>query len=399
MDRLDRVFSTQPKNWPIATRGLPFDAVGQQGWHLLRDFATPISSLTEADLQHNLTAISAWCDDLGVALAPHGKTTMSPELIHRQVAAGAWGITAATPWQAQRMVDWGVRRIVLANVCAQAEPLAALLERDVEVVTFVDSIEGLRHTAAAVGPGRRLPVLIEVGSPGGRCGVRDVAGGLALAEAVLRTPRLILRGVAAFEGTRTGRSDEAVHAVRSQIAVVRALAEALAGRGVIAGPLILSAGGSMYPDLVVEGLSGDYGMPTTLLLRSGCSLIHDHGLYATGAPARPDVRPALRVWSRVLSVPEPGWAVIDAGKRDLTAEPPARVLAVHREDGRTPLDLVIDYHNDQHGYVAFGPDAGLRVGDILELGISHPCLTFDRWTHIPLVDEQLTVVGVVRTCF
>lgn len=257
-----------------------------------------------------------------------------------------------------------------------------------------------------------------------------MATGLDIARAIAREPGLQLIGIAAFEGTVTGRGPAAVEAVRSLLLVVRSLTEALiglgagglgvldaAGNGVRAseaavseGGLLVSAGGSMYPDLVIETLHSGWSAPVRLLLRSGCAVIHDHGLYAESAPARPDVRPALRVWSRVLSVPEPGWAIIDAGKRDLTAEPPARVLAVHRpgvlvagaDPGKPvtalPLALVVDHHNDQHGYVRFTTE-DLRVGDILELGISHPCLTFDRWTHIPVVDDDLVVVGAVTTCF
>lgn len=310
-------------------------------------------------------------------------------------------MTAATPWQAERMVDWGARRIVLANVCADPGPLAHLLARTVEVLTFVDSVAGVRLTAAAVPAGARLPVLLEVGAPGGRCGVRDVRAGLEVAEEVGRAPTLELVGVAAFEGTVTGRDADTVAAVRAHLEVVWHLAEQLGQREALAPgrPVLLSAGGSMYPDLVLDVLRADLGRESRIVLRSGCSVIHDHGLYAESARG-PAVRPALRVWSRVLSVPEPGWAIIDAGRRDLTAEPAGRVLSVRRtpDDDPRPVDLAVDHHNDQHGYVGFAAE-DLRVGDILELGISHPCLTLDRWTHVPLVDADLRVVGAVRTCF
>lgn len=404
-DSIDDVIRTQPKNWPPEAVGESPASVGRRSWRLLSDFATPMCSLSDPVLADNLAAITEWISDLGVEWAPHGKTTMSPELIARQLQAGAWGITAANPWQAERMVDWGVSRIVLANVCADPGPLARLLDRDAEVVTFVDSIESVRLTAAALtesGRANPLPALVEVGMPGGRCGVRDRETGLDVAHAVAREPGLRLAGTATFEGTVTGRGADPVGAVRSLLRVVRELTEAMIDSDLIApGPdgVLVSAGGSMYPDLVVDELRDHWSAPVRLLLRSGCVVIHDHGLYAGSAPALPRVRPALRVWSRVLSVPEPGWAIIDAGKRDLTTDPPARVLSVRRAGAeRTPVSLVLDHHNDQHGYVRFD-DEGLRVGDILELGISHPCLTFDRWTHIPVVDDDLSVVGAVRTVF
>lgn len=405
-DNDDDLIRTPPKNWPPDVVGESLAVIGRRGWRLQADFATPLCSLSEADLAHNLAGIRSWITEVGVEWAPHGKTTMSPQLIARQLQAGATGITAATPWQAERLVDWGVERVVLANVCADPGPLARLLRRPVELVTFVDSVESVRLTAAAhalSGRAAPLPVLVEVGMPGGRCGVRDRESGLAVARAVAGTRGLRLAGTATFEGTVTGRGADPVGAVRSLLRVVRELTEALIQAELIDtgadGSVVVSAGGSMYPDLVIDHLRDGWSTPVRLVLRSGCAVIHDHGLYAGSAPSRPDVRPALRVWSRVLSVPEPGWAIIDAGKRDLTVDPPARVLAVHRVAGeRTPVSLVIDHHNDQHGYVLF-TDEDLRVGDILELGISHPCLTFDRWTHIPVVDDELRVIGAVTTCF
>lgn len=169
---------TLPKNWPADAIGRSTADLASLHWRLLADFATPICSLSAPALAGNLAAISAWIGDLDVSWAPHGKTTMSPELIRRQLEAGAWGITAATPWQADRLIDWGVRRIVLANICADPGPLAWVLRRDATLVTFVDSIESVRLTAVAqraAGHGARLPVLIEVGMPGGplrrtRCG-------------------------------------------------------------------------------------------------------------------------------------------------------------------------------------------------------------------------------------
>lgn len=86
-----------PKSWPADARGVAPERVGERGWSLLHDFATPICALDEADLAHNLATVARWCGAQGVDLAPHGKTTMSPELISRQLAHGAWAITAATP--------------------------------------------------------------------------------------------------------------------------------------------------------------------------------------------------------------------------------------------------------------------------------------------------------------
>jgi D-serine deaminase-like pyridoxal phosphate-dependent protein len=54
---------------------------------------------------------------------------------------------------------------------------------------------------------------------------------------------------------------------------------------------------------------------------------------------------------------------------------------------------------DQHAYVAVETDVDVRVGDLLRLGISHPCTAFDKWRHIPVVDEDHHVVDVLHTYF
>ena len=61
----------------------------------------PLLTLRESALANNLAAMAAYCAGAGVALAPHGKTAMSPELAARQLAHGAWGITVASIGQLQ----------------------------------------------------------------------------------------------------------------------------------------------------------------------------------------------------------------------------------------------------------------------------------------------------------
>src|SRR3546814_3083454 len=85
--------------------GAPFRLgdIGRQGWNVLRgDLPFPLAVLKESAVAHN----GAWMMDFlrragGVRIAPHGKTTMSPQLFARQLADGAWGITVATVQQLQ----------------------------------------------------------------------------------------------------------------------------------------------------------------------------------------------------------------------------------------------------------------------------------------------------------
>jgi D-serine deaminase-like pyridoxal phosphate-dependent protein len=142
------------------------------------------------------------------------------------------------------------------------------------------------------------------------------------------------------------------------------------------------------------------------VLRSGCYLVHDHGMYAHGTPAAdgvpdaPRFAAALHVWARVVSTPEPALALVDAGRRDLSHDAGLPVPLERIRDGdRLPLaGAVVDALSDQHAFVRH-PGLDLRPGDLVRLGISHPCTTLDRHRALYLVDGDDRVVGVTRTNF
>src|SRR5690625_3440674 len=92
----------------------------------LDQLPTPLVTLSESAIAHNLATMAAWCRSAGVELAPHGKTTMNRRLWRRQLEAGAWGITVATPWQASVALDWQIPRVLLANALVQPAALTVL---------------------------------------------------------------------------------------------------------------------------------------------------------------------------------------------------------------------------------------------------------------------------------
>jgi D-serine deaminase-like pyridoxal phosphate-dependent protein len=346
--------------------------VGERGWSLPgRDLPFPQLALTDSAVSHNLAVMHGWCAERGLRLAPHGKTHMAPQLVRRQLDAGAWGMTAASVHQAAIMLAAGAERVIIANEVVGRVDLERLAGLDGEVYCLVDSLAGVEHLAAFP-----LRVLVEVGPSGGRAGARTVEDVVAVADAVHAAPRLEFAGVEAWEG---GLSPDRVDAFLSEVADVAARLDA---------PLV-TAGGSAYFDRVAEHLPG-------CVLRSGCYLTHDHGLYARSSPL-PELRPALRLWSEVLSVPEQGLAIAGFGKRDapydIDLPVPLRVV-----DRPLPAGLRVEAMNDQHAFLRF--DGGeLRVGDLVVCGISHPCTAFDKWSLLPLVDDSDGVIGAIRTLF
>ncbi|MEN4477139.1 amino acid deaminase [Mycolicibacterium cosmeticum] len=352
----------------------------------------PVCVLRESALAHNLAVMATWCRDRGVLLAPHGKTHMSPQLFARQSAAGACAVTVATIGQARVYRAFGADAIVLANELVEPAGLAWLAgELDADpgfrAVCWVDSVRGVElMTEALTGATRGLDVCVEVGMPGGRTGCRTAAEVDEVARAAAASPRLRLIGVAGYEAARSqdgGR--EATAAVRAYLAELRAALSRLAPL-FETDEVIVTAGGSTYPDVVADELAG---AAPRVLLRSGCYLTHDHGLYAATSPL--PMRPAMEVWAPVLSRPEPGLALVGMGRRDVSFDAGLPV----------PLGLpgaTVTKLNDQHAYLELAGHT-VAVGDRLGFGISHPCTTFDKWQLIPVLDDADRVVDLVRTFF
>jgi D-serine deaminase-like pyridoxal phosphate-dependent protein len=395
---LDWRFRAVPVDWHgrtpaevVAAKPRLFDDAAPDG---------PVAVLDGPALAHNIRAMAEWCASAGVSIAPHGKTTMAPALIAAQLAAGAWGVTVASLNQARMVRTTGANPVVVANevvaglawVCAEQRR-----DPDFRLLCWVDSTAGvalLEAGLAVAGAPRPLDVLVEVGTAGGRTGCRSPQAAVDVARAAARSPHLRLVGVSGYEGILPDLS-----AVDTFLAGMREVAQVVDELGLFGDvdEVILSAGGSAYFDRVAETLHAPLDRPCRTLIRSGCYLTHDSGYYARLTPAArqaagaPRFRDALRVWARVLSRPEPGLALLAAGRRDVPFD----------QGLPTPVDRPgwrVTELNDQHAFVTVPPDAQVRVGEWVALGVSHPCTLFDRWNLLPVLDDGV-VVDLVRTYF
>jgi len=403
---------------PIALRDF-----GRQGWNVLRgDLPLPLAVLKHEALRGNGAWMRRFLARSGALLAPHGKTTMAPQLFARQIEDGCWGMTVATAQQVAVCRRFGFPRVLLANQLhgrLEIDFVCAELARDpaFDFYCLVDSVEGVRRLAERKPP-RPLQVLLELGYPGGRSGARDRAAALAVAREA-KAAGLALRGVEGFEGLLDAPSaaeqDGRVAAFLDEIA---ATARACAGEGLFApGPVILSAGGSAFYDLAVDRLSrAELGRETQVVLRSGCYLTHDSAMYRRfygrlrqrtpwAAELEGGLEPALELWARVQSRPERGKAIVALGRRDVgtDADLPAAELwfrsGLHGEPQPAPAGLRTLGLNDQHLHLALPEDSPLQVGDLLGFGVSHPCTTFDKWQVVPIVDARYDAIDAVRTFF
>lgn len=406
------------KSYPALAGSIDTCALGTLSWNVLReDTMLPVAVIRQSALEHNRAWMKTFAQIAGVRLCPHAKTSMSPDLVSMQIADGAWGITVATVAQMRIFRQFGVSRIVLANQLIGQQNMRFVRDELLADPTFdfyclVDSIEGiarLETTFAALPPERPLQVLIELGLPGGRSGVRDDAEALVLARHIAGSHCLRLRGIEAYEGIVQGKQDD-----EPQVATVLdrmvALGRACDLEKLFSGVPILSAGGSSFFDLVSEKLQGD---GFEVILRSGCYLIHDNGFYEAlfrrlvqrselAERLGEGLRPALEVWGIVHSCPEPGLAIVGVGKRDISFDIKLPTPIKYSRQGGSVAALSgceTIRLDDQHAYVQSSDSMPLRVGDLVGFGISHPCTTFDRWRALFLVDDAMNIVGAVDTYF
>lgn len=413
------------------TKAIPMDGsirtvgdLAHAGLNLLAgDVPVPAAVLKRSALENNLTVMQAYVDKAGAKLAPHAKTTMCPQLLRRQLDGGAWGLTVATMTQLKLCHDLGAPRLILANQLvgrAEIEGLARLTAAaaDRPCYVLIDSEGGARAISDVFARFPDAPpahLLIELGMADGRCGVRTLDEGLTLARLVRDLPRVELHGVEGYEGlVFSDHAKQDAVDVDAYLGGLQGFYEQLRAEGLFADPdeVILTAGGSAYYDLVARALAGD--TPGAVpVLRSGCYVTHDSGFYrellarmddrsVIGEPPR--LKPALEVWTRVISRPQPNLAMVMMGKRDVSFDihlPMARKWfreGLHTVPQPAP-DLTVEKLADQHGFLSVPPDADLKVGDLLGFEISHPCTTFDKWSLLLEVDDDYAVLGGLKTFF
>ncbi len=398
----------------------------------LSQLSTPLMTLSRPALDHNRDTVARWCEQRRFELAPHGKTTMAPQLWAEQLESGAWAITVANLAQLGVARAYGVTRTMVANSVISPLALHWIADEqqahpEVEIWVWADAVrtvelmdEALDSRSLVSGPAPAVHVLVERGGAGGRTGARDLDTSVRVARAVAASPHLVLGGVAGYEGALAHDSDEeSLQVVRAYLRDLVEVHERLEAERLYddAVPALVTAGGSAFFDVVGEVLGPLVDTGTRVVLRSGAYLTHDDGFYRDVSPlgsrprtGGPVLRAAMHAWVRVVSQPEPGLALFDAGKRDVPFDEglPEVQLRRPRTTGADPVPVegvTVTAVNDQHGFLSFDPNGAppVRIGDQLRLGLSHPCTAFDKWTLVPVIDDpdvdDPVVVDLVHTFF
>lgn len=384
---------------------------------LTEEVCLPAALVKKTALENNIVWMQRYADTRGVSLAPHGKTTMTPWIFQAQQRAGAWGIGVGSAWQASAAMASGIERVLMVNQLVGQANMQVVSQlkahyRAVDFLCCVDSLANARTLSAFFSARQQtLDVLIELGVPGGRCGCRSVDAALALAQEVATLPGLTLRGLELYEGVLHG--DDPQPQVEALLRQAAGLACQMAP--LVEGEFILTGAGTVWYDVVCNvWLAAQKPDRCRVVIRPGCYITHDMGIYEIARQeliARDpiacdlggDLTSALELMAMVQSVPEADRAVVNFGKRDCAFDAGLPQPVAHYRHGKAlPLqadEIVSVGIMDQHCMLRLAPGCDVQVGDIVLFGTSHPCLTFDKWKTLLLVDDEYNVLEELDTLF
>lgn len=323
-------------------------------------------------LERNIAAMAHSVRARGLSLRPHAKTHKIPEIAHRQIAAGAAGLTVATIGEAEVFTAAGIDDVFVGYplwVDAQAAARLLAVAEGARVTVGIDSVEGARQLGRSLGAdAARLAVRVEVDSGHHRSGVpptQVVAVAQAAADA-----GLVLTGVFTFPGHSYGPGAAGPAAADEE----RALAGALAALHEAGFSDLQASGGSTPSAAAASG-----GVLTEL--RPGVYVFNDAQQWELGHCTVEDI--ALTVESTVVSHRR-GTVILDAG---------SKVLGSDRADWATGYGRLVDHPearivalSEHHATVEWPGPQMPDLGSRHRVAPNHVCLTLN------LVDE----VSVVR---
>ena len=349
----------------------------------ITSLSTPAALIDSDRMQRNIDTMQQRMNALGVALRPHVKTSKCVQVVKRQIAAGACGITVSTLKEAEQFFAAGITDVLYAvgMVPSKLPQAKALRDRGCDLKIIVDSVDA----AKAVADFGRVQshvfeVWLEVDTDGHRAGLKPegdelIAVGRVLHEGGMKLGRVMTHAGASYELN----TPEAL----------QAMAEQERSRCVLAAERLRAAGlpcpnvsvGSTPTALSAQHLDG------VTEVRAGVYVFHDLVMANVGVAGMDDV--ALSVLTTVIGhQKEKGWALVDAGWMAMSRDRGTQKQTcdfgygqVCDVDGKPIAGYVVDSANQEHGIVAkvgaVDQDIASRfpVGTMLRILPNHACAT------------------------
>jgi D-serine deaminase-like pyridoxal phosphate-dependent protein len=326
-----------------------------------QEIDTPALILDLKLLEHNIKVMSDFISGVKAELRPHVKAHRTPMIAHKQVEAGAKGITCAKVSEAEVMLESGLKDIFIANQVVGEKKIARLirLAKKGRISVAVDSIENARSISRlASEEGMKVDVLIEVDIGTHRCGLRPGKPVLEFAKEILRLEGIRLRGLMGYEGFASSIIDfeERKRACIGALQSIIETRDLLEDAGIDVEVLSLGSTGTYR-------ISGSY--PGVTEIRPGSYVLSS----VKHKRIVPEFEIAFTLLSTVISRPSEDRAVIDAGRNAISYDQGLPLVK-----GMEGVELVKLY--DEHGVLKIrNKEVKLEVGDKIELIPTHPCTT------------------------
>ncbi len=351
----------------------------------IHDLVTPCFLVDKARVLHNIAEVADFARRADTVVRPHVKTHKCPEIARWQMAAGAAGLTVATPWEAEVFARVTPSLFIARSSIGRPAlaRLTALRRAGAELLVGVDTREGAEALSeAATAAGCALGVRIEIDTGQARCGVRPEAAP-ELARAISPLPGVTLEGIFTHEGHLYSFDGlEGRHAAAARVAALMAeCAETLRRDGHEIASVSVGATPARYE-------TGRHAAVTEI--RPGNYVYYDHTQILLGAAREEDC--AATVLATVVSIPQKGLVVIDAGRKAVSTDGMAREslgLVVGRPE------VQFRGASEEHGMLDWPEHVPLpRMGDLLRVIPHHVCPVANLFDELVVVEGE-TVLEVL----
>jgi D-serine deaminase-like pyridoxal phosphate-dependent protein len=330
---------------------------------------TPALLLYTDEVERNIRTMATYFADKPCKLRPHVKTHKLPWIAHKQIEAGAIGITCAKLGEAKIFFEAGIKNILIANEIVGGTKIQRLvhLAGYGDLIVCVDQFENaMEISEAAREQDRKINVLVEVDVGLARCGVKPGKPALELVQKLSQLRHLGFRGVMGYEGgmfiENLEEKKKQTRECNQRLVETKELIE----RNGFPVEIVTAGGSNTF------NLTGSYPGLTDIQVGSYVTMDSHNRYYGL------DFEQAITVLTTVISRPGKRRAVIDAGMKSLSSD---NGFPLCRDPGIALFSL-----NEEHGHIKFeNTEHDLRAGDKVEIIPSHGCTT------IPLYERYVVI--------
>lgn len=325
---------------------------------------TPALLIDLDKMEANIETMANYFSTVNADLRPHVKTHKTPIISHKQIAAGAIGVTCAKLGEAEAVIHAGIRDVLIANQIVGPHKIARLinLAKHSEIMVAVDNSQNVQAISeAAAAKGATVRMLVEVNIGMNRCGVESGKPALELAEQIHRSPNLIFEGLMGYEGHTVAKPDRAERDTAAREAMQR-LVDAknfLEKHSVEVS--IMSGGGTG-----TFNITGS--IPEMTEVQAGSYVFMD-STYRNVQGSGDQFDCSLSVLATVVSRPNRSRMIVDTGLKVLAKE-----FGIPQPIGLAGVELT--GLSEEHGTIQVSDEnVSLKPGDKLEILPSHCCTT------------------------